>query len=162
MPLGGTVTPGMDESDSSPDARPDTEILVDNGARQLTLDELGRSQPGMARLMVEIGNRAWKGWYAAEAGNWPLARWQLNQAAKLLDQSAFVRPKYQAAMADFLADDFQPLRDAVKAADWEAFTAAFDRMVTRTNHYHEVFGKGFIRWKLPSAPPLDLELTPPT
>lgn len=138
----------------------DEPILVDNGARRLTLDELGRSQPGMARLMVEIGNRTWRAWYAAEARNWPLARWQLNQAMKLLDQSAFVRPKYQASMTKFLADDFQPLRDAVDATDWGMFSASYDVMVERANHYHDVFGKGFIRWKRPESPPPDLDLTP--
>lgn len=138
----------------------DQPILVDNGARRLTLDELGHSQPGMARLMVEIGHRTWKAWYAADARNWALARWQLNQAMKLLDQSAFVRPKYQASMTKFLAADFQPLRDAVDAADWEQFASAYDVMVERANHYHDVFGKGFIRWKLPSEPPLDLDLAP--
>ena len=140
--------------------QPEPPILVDNGARQLTLDELGRSQPGMARLMVEIGNRTWKAWYAAEARNWPLARWQLNQAMKLLDQSAFVRPKYQVSMAKFLADDFQPLREAVDAADWETFATSYEAMVERANHYHDAFGKGFIRWKRPESPPLDLDLAP--
>lgn len=148
----------MEEPTTAPE-RTDP-ILVDNGARKLTLDELGRSQPGMARLMAEIGDRVWKAWYAAEARNWPLARWQLNQAMKLLDQSAFVRPKYAASMTPFLADDFRPLRTAVDAADWEGFAAAFDRMVGRANHYHEVFAKGFIQWRLPSVPPLDLDLTP--
>ena len=46
----------------------DEEIVVDNGARKLTLDELGRTQAGMGRLMPEIGARIWKLWYAAEAG----------------------------------------------------------------------------------------------
>lgn len=134
--------------------------LVDNGARRLTLDELGRSQPGMARLMGEIGIRTWKAWYAAEARNWPLARWQLNQAMKLLDQRAFVRPKYQASMTRFLSEDFGPLRDAVDAADWHSFEGCFARMVDQANHYHDVFGKGFIRWKLPDLPPPDLDLVP--
>ena len=49
------------------------EILVNNGKRTMTLDELARSMPGMDRLMVEIGHRASCLYHAAKAGNWPLA-----------------------------------------------------------------------------------------
>lgn len=155
----------MADNHTTPTSPPSTgspagEILVDNGTRKLTLDELGRSQPGMGRLMPEVGARTWKAWYAAEAGNWALARWQLSEAAKLMELGAFVRPKYQVSMARFLADDFGPVRQAVEDRDWDAFQAQFGRMVDQANHYHDVFDKGFIRWKLPDAPPPDLDLAP--
>ncbi|HVF14954.1 MAG TPA: hypothetical protein VM942_10165 [Acidimicrobiales bacterium] len=136
------------------------EILVDNGARKITLDELGRTQPGMGRLMPEVGARTWKAWYAAQSGNWRMARWQLSEAAKLMELGAFVRPKYQVSMSKFLADDFDPVRRAVEDRDWEAFQRHYDRMVVRANYYHDVFDKGFIQWKLPDLPPPDLDLTP--
>ena len=50
------------------------EILVDNGKRTMTLDELGMTQPGLARIMPEISVRIWKLYYAGKARNWPLAR----------------------------------------------------------------------------------------
>lgn len=138
----------------------DDEILVDNGARKLTLDELARNQPGMGRLMPEVGARVWKLWYAAEAGNWPLARYELREAVKLLELGAFVRPKYRNTMAAFLADDFEPLDRAVDDRDWAAFQAAFGPMVESANRYHGVYNKAFIRWRLPDAPPPDLDLAP--
>ena len=63
---------GPDDSDRD-DRDGRDEILVDNGARQLTLDELGRSQPGMGRLMPEVGARTWKAWYRPRPGTgvWP-------------------------------------------------------------------------------------------
>jgi len=136
------------------------EIVVDNGARKLTLDELGRTQPGMARLMPEVGARMWKLWYAAQAGNWPLARYQLAEGVKLLEVGAFVRPKYRNTMAAFLADDLGPLSRAVEAGDWGSFEAAFVPMVESANRYHDLYNKGFIRWRLPDTPPADLDLTP--
>jgi hypothetical protein len=149
---------GVDDGERDGDR--DHEILVDNGARRLTLDELARSQPGMGRLMPEVGARTWKAWYAAQAGNWRLARWQLSEAAKLMELGAFVRPKYQVSMAKFLTDDFDPVRQAVEDRDFDAFETHFSRMVVRANYYHDVFDKGFIQWKLPDAPPPDLDLTP--
>ena len=135
-------------------------ILVDNGARSLTLDQLGRTQPGMGRLMPEVGARVWKLWYAAEAGNWELANYELEEAVALLELSAFVRPKYEESMAAFLSDDLEPVKVAVAGRDWEAFRRAYDRMVARGNAYHVQFNKGFIRWRRPDMPPPDLDLTP--
>ena len=152
--------PNDDTGETLPSEILPNEILVDVGPRQITLDELGRSQPGMGRLMPEIGARTWKAWYAAQAGNWRLARWQLSEANKLMELGAFVRPKYQVSMAKFLADDFAPVRQAVEDKDWEAFDSAYTAMVTRANYYHDVFDKGFIQWKLPEMPPPDLDLTP--
>ena len=47
--------------------------VVSNGKRELTLDELALMQPGMDRLMAEVGPRAHRLYYAAKAGNWRLA-----------------------------------------------------------------------------------------
>jgi hypothetical protein len=136
------------------------QILVNNGARSLTLDQLGRTQPGMGRLMPEVGARAWKLWYAAEAGNWDLARYELEEAVALLELSAFVRPKYEESMAAFLRDDLAPVQAAIEASDWDRFRRAYERMVGRANAYHVQFNKGFIRWRRPDTPPPDLDLTP--
>lgn len=136
------------------------EILVDNGARKMTLDELGRTQPGMGRLMPEVGARVWKAYYAAEAQNWPMARFQLKEAVGLMELGAFVRPKYDRTMTRFLEDDLAPVAAAIENGDWPAFERAFAVMVERANYYHEVFNKGFIRWRLPDTPPPDLDLTP--
>ena len=40
---------------------------------RLELEQLTALQPGLARLMPEIGARFWKAFYAAQAANWPLA-----------------------------------------------------------------------------------------
>ena len=50
------------------------------------------------------------------------------------------------------------MQDAIKAGDPDAFEAAYQHMVTRANHYHGVFGKPYIVWVLPPAPPDDLDL----
>ncbi|HUQ63636.1 MAG TPA: hypothetical protein VM121_07775 [Acidimicrobiales bacterium] len=141
-------------------ANPEEEIVVDNGARKLSLDELGHTQPGMGRLMPEVGSRVWKLWYAAEARNWPLARYELEEAVSLMELGAFVRPKYERTMSRFLADDLAPVKQSIEDGDWAAFKAAFDGMIVAANAYHGVFNKGFIRWRLPDHPPPDLDLSP--
>jgi hypothetical protein len=127
---------------------------------RLEIEELTRLQPGLARLMPEIGARFWKAAYAAKAGNWPLARWQLKEMSKLFRIGDVTRPKYRDDVEEFLHHDIAPLLQAVEAADLAAFEQAFAEAVDATNDYHRRWDKEFIVWKLPDSPPPDLDLSP--
>ena len=72
---------------------------------RLELEQLTALQPGLARLMPEIGARFWKAFYAARAGNWPLASWQLREMRKLLRLCEVTRPKYTDDIEEWIADD---------------------------------------------------------
>jgi hypothetical protein len=133
--------------------------VVSNGKRELSLDELAQSQPGMDRLMAEVGPRLSRAYHAVQAGNWPLAQYFWRSYVKQLRLSAFLRPKYEVAMERFLAEDCEPVRAALAGQDADAFEAAYQRMVERANDYHGEFGKPYIRWKTPQQPPDDLDLT---
>lgn len=133
--------------------------VVNNGKRDLSIDELALMQPGMDRLMAEVGPRVHRLYYAAKAGNWRLADYFLKSAAKQLRLCATSRPKYEPEMTAFLTEDLEPVRAAVKQRDLAAFEAAYETMVDRANHYHDVFGKPFLHWRTPATPPDDLDLT---
>jgi len=136
------------------------EILVDTGKSKITLDQLGAIQPGMARIMPEIGARIWKLYYAAQAANWPLARFQLKEAVGLMNVGVVVRPKYTDDMTTFITEECDAVMAAIDAKDLRAFDGAYARMVEAANAYHEKYDKPFLRWKTPDAPPPDLDLTP--
>ena len=133
--------------------------VVNNGKRDLTLDELARQQPGMDRLMAEVGPRVHRMYYAAKAGNWPLAAYFCKSVVKQLQLSVESRPKYDPEMTDYLREDYAPVSAAIKAQDAQAFETAYAHMVERANALHGVFGKPFIVWVTPSQPPDDLDLT---
>jgi len=133
--------------------------VVNNGKRDLTLDELARMQPGMDRLMAEVGPRLHRCYHAALAGNWPLAAYFNKSAVKQLALSADSRPKYEPEMTAYLRDDYSPVTAAIKAQDRDAFLSAWTVMVDRANVLHGFFGKPFIGWKTPEQPPDDLDLT---
>ncbi len=133
--------------------------VVSNGKRDLTIDELARQQPGMDRLMAEVGPRVHRLYYAAKAGNWPLAAYFAKSAVKQLALSAESRPKYEPEMSAYLRSDFDPVTQAIKAQDGPAFDAAYAVMVDRANVLHGVFGKPYLGWRTPSTPPDDLDLT---
>ena len=138
-------------------APPHTHV-VSNGKRDLTLDELARQMPGMDRLMAEVGPRVHRMYYAAQAGNWPLAAYFAKSAGKQLQLSVDSRPKYDPAMSDYLREDWAPVVAAIKACDAAAFEVAYAQMVARANLLHAEFGKPFLVWKTPAAAPDDLDL----
>lgn len=133
--------------------------LVHNGKRELTIDELALMQPGMDRLMAEVGPRMHRLYYAAKAGNWRLADYFYKSVVKQLRLCATSRPKYEPEMTAYLEEDCPPVRDAIRNRDLAAFEPAYQHMVDRANAYHGVFRKEWIRWVTPATPPDDLDLS---
>ncbi|HVF19070.1 MAG TPA: hypothetical protein VNA14_02370 [Mycobacteriales bacterium] len=136
------------------------EPTVDTGKGRIPLDHLGRAQPGMARLMAELAPRVWYLYYAAHAGNWPLAGYYHATSVSLLRDTVLLRPKYADAVAAFVATELRAVKAAVDAKDLAAFESAYAVMLERTDRYHAEFNKPFIRWRTPAVPPPDLDLTP--
>jgi len=134
--------------------------VIDTGKGTFDLTELGPLMPGMAEIMPLVGERIWKCYYAGMAKNRPLARFQLKEAVNLLQKGTFLRPKYAENMDTFIADDVERVKQAIENEDWAAFEPAFTAMVEAANGYHDVYDKGFLRWKVPDAPPPDLDMTP--
>ncbi len=136
------------------------EMTVHSGHREMSVEDLATIQPGLGRIMPDIGTRTWKLFYAAKARNWPLAKFQWKEIRGLMDLGAFTRPKYEDNLNQFLGENWKPLEDAIAKEDWPAVESAFHKAVEAANAYHELRDKPYIRWKLPDAPPPDLDLTP--
>lgn len=130
------------------------------GKKSMTIEDLAMVQPGLARIMPEIGARTWKLYYAAKAGNWPMAKFQWKETKGLFELGAFMRPKHEEAINKYLEEDWSRLEAPIKNEDFAAFEQAFEHCVDMANAYHELKEKPYLRWKLPSEPPPDLDLTP--
>jgi len=133
--------------------------VVNNGKRDLTIDELADTQPGLDRLMAELGPRMHRLYFAGKAGNWRLAEYFFKSVVKQLKLCAFSRPKYETPLLAYVAEDCEPVRAAIRAGDVVAFETAYATMVRRANEYHDDWGKPYIHWKCPASPPNDLDLT---
>jgi hypothetical protein len=136
----------------------DHEIKVKGGAFELS--DLGLLMPGMAEMMPLVGNRIWKCYYAGKAKNRALAAFQLKEAVNLMEKAAVLRPKYAEDMEKFITGIVGTIRTAIDAQDWDAFESGFVTMIEEANAYHEQYEKGYLRWKMPSEPPPDLDMTP--
>jgi hypothetical protein len=137
---------------------PDHTHIVNNGKRDLTIDELAATQPGLDRLMAELGPRMHRLYFAGVARNWGLAGYFYKSVVKQLNLCAFARPKYEAPIAAYLRDDCEPVRLAIRAGDAAAFEVAYSAMVARANFYHDEWGKPYLHWVCPTTPPADLDL----
>ncbi len=130
-----------------------------SGKREMAIDEIAMIQPGLGRIMPEIGARTWKLYYAGKAQNWPNAMYQWKETKKLFELGAYTRPKHEAAIEEYLRDDWAPLEEAIQGEDLDAFLVAFEKAVDSGNAWHEKKDKPYIRWKVPDHPPPDLDLT---
>lgn len=130
------------------------------GRRVFTVEELSSMAPGLGTLMPEVGNRTWKLYYAAEAGNWPMANFQAREIRGLMARGAFTRPNFEADLKSYIDEIWAKVQEAVAAEDFEAFKVVFDEAVASANDYHVSTKRPYIVWKLPDYPPPDLDMTP--
>src|SRR5438270_11972007 len=136
----------------------DNDIKIKGGSFELS--DLGDLMPGMAEIMPLVGARIWKCYYAGKAKNRGLATFQLKEAVNLMEKGAILRPKYDEDIEAFVSGVVATLRKAIDAEDWDTFESTFHTMVEEANGYHEKYDKGYLRWKIPSEPPPDLDMTP--
>jgi hypothetical protein len=135
-------------------------LSFSSGKNKMTIEDMATIQPGLARIMPEIGARTWKLYYAAKLQNWPMAKFQYKEIKGLFELGAFMRPKHEDALNQYLEENWKPIETAIANKDFAAFEKAFNDSIDAANAYHELKEKPYIYWKLPSEPPPDLDLTP--
>ena len=116
------------------------------------LKALAAIQPGLGTVMIEYSNRAGNVYYAAQAGNWGLAAYQLNEMTEVQEVAETTRPGRAKALRAFEKSALSPLAKDVVNQDATAFRGDFDTMVTQCNGCHRANGYGFIVYKLPDRP----------
>lgn len=136
------------------------ELTFWSGKNSMTIEDMAAIQPGLARIMPEIGARTWKLYYAAKALNWPMAKFQYKEIIGLFEMGAFMRPKHEAAINQYIAENWKPLEDPIAKKDFAAFEQAYNAAIDAANAYHELKEKPYIQWKTPDVPPPDLDLRP--
>ena len=139
----------------------DDQPVAHTSHTDITLDQLGEIQPGLARLMAEVSNRYWILYYAAQGGNWKLAALQSSELQKALNFGVVTRPKYKAHLEAFIKGPLTAINKAIETRDWMAFESAYMSGITTANVYHREWDHDEIVWQLPDEPPKHLKLTSP-
>lgn len=130
------------------------------GTTEEKLETLARIQPGLGTVMIEYGNRYSTMYYAAKAGNWDLAAYQLKEALEIQEVGETTRPARAPMLKAFEESYLKPLDAAIKAKDWKKFEAAWNNGVKGCNGCHTANGFSYIVYQLPPSPPSPLKMKP--
>lgn len=115
--------------------------------------------PGMGEIMAATQMRHTKLWFAGQAGNWPLASYELDEIEEGLADAVRYHPVFKqdapvAAMLDkYTSQPLGELRNSVKAKDAARFRRSFQHLTQACNGCHEAAGQGFIVIKRPGPNP---------
>jgi hypothetical protein len=94
-------------------------------------------QPGLGTVMIEYGNRLARLWYAANADNWDMAKYQLDEMTEIQEVGEITRPGRAEMLKAFEDGYLKPIDDAILAKDKVAFTKAFNTAIDGCNGCHK-------------------------
>lgn len=98
--------------------------------------KLWNLQPGLGTVMIEYSSRFANMWFAAQAGNWDMVRYQNLEMREIQEVGENTRPGRAPALKNFEDNLLGPLDDAAGAKDLGAFVAAYDSAITGCNACH--------------------------
>ena len=116
--------------------------------------------PGLGEIMTLTQMRHAKLWFAGQAGNWPLAAYELDELHEGLQDVATFHPTHKdaplpipALIDKIMADPLKELEKTIDAHDVTGFTPAFDALTEGCNACHRATNFGFNVVTRPGANP---------
>src|SRR5512143_957398 len=124
-----TVPPGVPAAD--------VEKLVDDKFNTVsTTLTLWNIQPGLGTVMMEYGNRLSRLWFAVNADNWDMAKYQLDEMLEIQEVGETTRPGRAPMLKAFEQNFLDALNTTIDAKDKTAFTKAFKDAISGCNACH--------------------------
>lgn len=106
--------------------------------------------PGLGEIMTLTQMRHAKLWLAGQAGNWPLASYEIDELEEGLHDAIVYHPTHKDSplpikdlIPTMTGAPIANLRAAVKSRDEEAFTRAFDALTRACDECHQAANFGF-------------------
>jgi len=110
--------------------------IVDPAGTSRMSQTLWKIQPGLGSIMIEFNMRMANSWFAAQAGNWNMVRYQVDEMISVQEVAQTTRPKRAEALKKFTAEYLEPLMKAAEAKDLTAFNAQYPRSIGGCNSCH--------------------------
>jgi len=112
-----------------------------SGKQDESAEETG-GLPHLSEIMVQQQMRHIKLWFAGDAGNWPLADYEIDHLKDGFDDVAKLLGGDLAQQ--HVGDAISRLEKAVESKDHEAFVSGFDRLSAGCNGCHRTLDHAFI------------------
>ena|SRR5947209_16561060 len=114
--------------------------------------------PGLGEIMTLQQMRHLKLWFAGQAGNWPLADYELDELKEGFEDIVKYFPMKDdvptGSMASAVIEkEVAELNKAIEAKDRKQFGAAFDKMTAACNACHQASKHPFIVIRRPAGNP---------
>jgi len=167
-PTGNYIANPPAAATSAPAAAPTTGTL-DMAAVQALVDSkfntvdtnltLWNIQPGLGTVMMDYGRRLAQVYYAINADNWDMAKYQLDEMLEIQEVGETTRPKRAPMLKGFENDYLKPLDAAITAHDKAQATTALNDAITGCNTCHtsatspEWSSFSFVNIQLPATDP---------
>jgi hypothetical protein len=123
---------------------------------------------GLGELMGLAQMRHSKMWYAAEAGNWKLAAYELGEMKEGFDDVIRYFPTHKnapvpidQAVESIMSEPLAELGKAIEKADRKEFEKAYDTVTDGCNGCHQATDFGFIVVQRPKANPYSNQVFAP-
>ena len=134
------------------------EVIATKHNKDLTLAQLAEIQPGLGSIMIEFGHRFYVAYYAAKAGNWELASYQIDELVEAQEVAEATRPKYTEALKKFEHGEIADLKKVIKTKDWKLFAVQYTKTTHACNACHTSSGHPYIQYRLPKEAPKYLRM----
>ena len=146
MPSYPSGNPTLDDAKQMIDGR------FNNIDRSLALWNI---QPGLGTIMQEYGYRFGNVWFAAEAGNWGLAAYELKEQTEIQEVGEITRPGKAELLKNFEHTSLEAVSNAIEAKDKAGFEKAYNAAIEGCNACHAGTGHAYVRYVTPETPPAE-------
>jgi hypothetical protein len=115
--------------------------------------------PGLGEYMTTIQLHAGKLWFAAKAGNWELAAYEIHELEETMESVKKLNVekngvKITGVMDSVLKTQIAQMEETIKRKSPVEFQKAYDETLSACNGCHTESGHRFIRIIRPTAPPV--------
>ncbi len=123
------------------------------------LKQLEAAAPSPGLFMSAVQLHFAKLYFAGEARNWDLARFERGEMLEHLDVVAALRPAEGAVSVTGIMDAFKntqlaAIKDAIEMKDRGLFREAYRESIIMCNTCHQATGRPFITITIPTNPPV--------